>query len=66
MCLNCGCGMWSDDMGNPDNITLEDLAKAAIASATDGKSTLEEMGKAFDRITPEELDQKIVELKNKK
>lgn len=32
MCYNCGCGMPDDDMGNPDNITEEDIKKAAQAS----------------------------------
>ncbi len=32
MCLNCGCMMPEDNMGNPDNITLETLRKAARAS----------------------------------
>jgi len=32
MCYNCGCGMPDDDMGNPDNITEENIKKAAKAS----------------------------------
>jgi len=31
MCLNCGCNMMSDDMGNPKNLTLKTLAEAAVA-----------------------------------
>lgn len=32
MCLTCGCGEPHDDHGNPDQITYEDLKKAADAN----------------------------------
>ena len=32
MCLSCGCGKPSDQHGNPDNITMEDLQAAADAA----------------------------------
>jgi hypothetical protein len=63
MCTNCGCQMWDDDMGHPDNDTLTRWAKAAIASDQDGKTTLEHQKEAAEKITPEELDKKIAELK---
>jgi hypothetical protein len=31
MCLTCGCGQPHEDHGNPDNLTYEDLKKAAEA-----------------------------------
>ena len=31
MCLTCGCGRPHETHGNPDNITYEDLEKAAKA-----------------------------------
>ena len=31
MCLSCGCGEPFEDHGNPENITYEDLKKAADA-----------------------------------
>ncbi|MBI2906068.1 MAG: hypothetical protein HYX92_00285 [Chloroflexi bacterium] len=31
MCLNCGCALPDDNMGNPDNITIDTLVKAAKA-----------------------------------
>lgn len=65
MCLNCGCGMPDDDMGNQDNITLTDLAKAAIASKMSAQDTLKVMKDALGQISVEELEQKIDELKNK-
>ena len=46
MCYNCGCGMPEDDMGNPDNITEEDIEKAARASnqsKEDAKKNMLEM-----------------------
>ncbi len=65
MCLNCGCQVWDDTMGNDDNIILTDLAKAAIASDMDGKETLANMKEAIEKITPAELDKKIAKLKAK-
>jgi hypothetical protein len=32
MCMSCGCGEPRDDHGNPDNITLDDMEKAAQAA----------------------------------
>lgn len=63
MCLNCGCMMPDDDMGNKDNITLTDLAKGAIANNQDGKTTLENMHKTLEMVRGEDIDKKIEELK---
>ena len=32
MCLSCGCGQPNEKHGNPANITLDDLKKAAQAA----------------------------------
>ncbi len=32
MCMSCGCGEPNEDHGNPDNITLDDLRRAAKAA----------------------------------
>lgn len=32
MCMTCGCGKPNDDHGNPANITLDQLKKAAQAA----------------------------------
>ena len=32
MCMNCGCGRPNDDMGKPENITADDLQRAADAN----------------------------------
>jgi hypothetical protein len=32
MCLSCGCGEPHQDHGEPDNITYEDLQRAAVAA----------------------------------
>jgi hypothetical protein len=32
MCLSCGCGQPHQDHGEPDNITYEDLQRAATAA----------------------------------
>ena len=64
MCLNCNCRMWTDTMGDERNITLSELAKAAIASDMNGKDTLESMKDAVESITPEELDKEIEKVKS--
>lgn len=46
MCYNCGCGMPDDDMGDSNNITEEDIKKAAVASGQtvdDAKKNMLEM-----------------------
>ncbi len=63
MCLNCNCRIWNDTMGDERNITLHDLAKAAVASDMNGKDTLESMKDAVESITPEELDKEIEKVK---
>lgn len=65
MCMNCGCGMYDDDMGNKDNITTAGLVKAAMASNMDGKETMEELKKSLEKIKPEDLDKKIDQEKSK-
>ena len=32
MCMSCGCGEPNEKHGNPDNITLDDLRRAATAA----------------------------------
>lgn len=32
MCASCGCGTPNDDHGNPANITLNDIERAATAA----------------------------------
>jgi hypothetical protein len=33
MCMSCGCGEVKNDHGNPDNITEDDLQRAADAAS---------------------------------
>lgn len=63
MCLNCGCGIWEDDMGKPDNLTLTKVAKAAMAEGMHGSDTLTNLKNACSNITPEEIDKKIAQIK---
>ena len=62
MCLNCGCNMFDDDMGNTDNLTLTDIAKAAKASEMNGADTLANLRASLQKIDPQQLDQKIRQL----
>ncbi len=64
MCLNCGCGIADDPMGNDDNLTLTDLAKAAIAAGQDAETTLNNTRQALQNITVEGLQKRIDELKD--
>lgn len=64
MCLNCGCGMTRDDMGNPDNLTLKTLARAALAGNDgDAKSFLAETQKTLSKISAEDLRAEIDRLR---
>jgi hypothetical protein len=62
MCLNCGCGEFDDDMGNPDNLTLTDLAKAAKASEMNGADTIANIRQALAALDAKQLDLKIKQL----
>lgn len=66
MCLNCGCGMMDNDMGDKDNVVLEDLALGAIASNMNGQETLTNMKQSLEQIKVEDLDKKIEEVKKRK
>lgn len=66
MCLNCGCQLADDDMGNKDNITLTTVAKASIASNMTGQDTLKQLKASLDNLPATEVDKKIAGLKVKK
>jgi uncharacterized protein YoaH (UPF0181 family) len=39
MCLQCGCGMPNDDMGQKENLTLDDVKRSVETDAAKGMST---------------------------
>lgn len=43
MCYNCGCEVWDDDMGHPENITSQDVEKAADAEGQDVEVAMRNM-----------------------
>ena len=50
MCLDCGCGMAHDDMGQPDvHITYEDIKRAADADGQSVRETLETIARTAER-----------------
>lgn len=50
MCMTCGCMMPENDMGNPDNITLGTIRKAAKAAGTKTvHDVMETMMKTYDK-----------------
>jgi len=62
MCLNCGCGQLDNDVGDPNNLTLSDLAKAAKASEMNGPDTIANIRKSLDQLDAKQLDNKIKQL----
>ncbi len=48
MCLNCGCKQAHDDMGKPENITYEDVKRAADANGMTVTETLEMIQETAD------------------
>lgn len=63
MCLNCGCKTYDDHMADKRNITLEELAKAAVANEMHAGKTIENIKDALEHITPDMLQEKIDEVK---
>ncbi len=50
MCLDCGCGMAHDDMGEPDvHITYERIKKAAEANGQTVSQTLDTIRQTAER-----------------
>lgn len=48
MCLNCGCLMPDNDMGNSDNITTQKIVKAGKAGGNKNiKDVMENMVKTY-------------------
>ena len=41
MCMSCGCGETTDDHGNQDNITEQDLERAAAAAGVSKEQAAE-------------------------
>jgi hypothetical protein len=48
MCLSCGCGIPEDDMGDPDQITLQTLEKAAKANGVTVDEVLETIVRTYN------------------
>lgn len=65
MCLNCGCKSYDDHMADEHNITLEELAKAAIANEMPAGQTIDNVKDSLNHITPDMLQAKIEEIKAK-
>lgn len=50
MCLDCGCGMAHDDMGDPEvHLTYERIQKAANANDQTVSETLETIRKTAEK-----------------
>lgn len=54
MCMSCGCGMYDDQMGNPDTITRESFAKAAKAMDQTPEEAMAETKKAIEALMGKE------------
>src|SRR5262249_8109234 len=53
MCLNCGCGDYNNEQGNPANITIDDLDAASRATGQDLHATIDNMERSLDEIEAE-------------
>ncbi len=49
MCMNCGCAMPDDDMGNEKNITNKTIDELAEINGMGRKQTLEEIKKSIEK-----------------
>ena len=65
MCLNCGCKAYDDHMADERNLTLEELAKAAIANEMLAGKTIDNIKDSLAHITPDMLQEKIETVKMK-
>ncbi len=63
MCLNCGCKSYDDHMADDRNLTLKELAKAAIANDMPAGETMNNIKDALEHITPDMLQGKIEKVK---
>lgn len=50
MCMTCGCGRPNDDMGNADNLTWDDLQKAADAAEITPQQALDNMQETMAKV----------------
>lgn len=63
MCLNCGCKSYDDHMADQRNITLEELANAAIANEMHAGQTIQNIKDSLGAITPDMLQEEIEKVK---
>jgi hypothetical protein len=63
MCLNCGCESPDDEMGNADNLTLTDIAKAAKATGQSAADTLAHVHQSLAKIDAAQLQQRMNQLR---
>lgn len=59
MCLTCGCMMPYDDMGDPNNISYQDIKKAVETADGKGLTTQEAVDnllKTWDKVKAEDKD----------
>lgn len=65
MCMNCGCKMPKDKMGDDRNITVSDLAKAQMANeGMTGDQTIKNMKEALDMIKGPDIDEEVAKIKS--
>ena len=65
MCLNCGCKSYDDHMADDRNITLKELAEAAMANDMHAGQTIANIKDSLEHITPDMLQDKIEKVKEK-
>jgi hypothetical protein len=53
MCMSCGCGEPNEKHGNPDNITLDDLKRAAKAANVETEKAADNIHELASRLKKE-------------
>jgi len=56
VCMNCGCGQPHDDHGKPENITAEDLQRAADANGQSLRESADHISAAVGLLDPSGRD----------
>ena len=61
MCLQCGCGLPYDDMGDSNNITVDDIKKSVETEAAEGLTmdqAIENVVKTWKKVKDEDKQYK--------
>lgn len=64
MCLNCGCGMPYDNMGDDNNLVVDDIKKAVETEAGQGLTmdqAVQNLTKTWQKVKDEDKQYKLAD-----